>query len=138
MAEKKYKNINVKVDERLVEKVNYYRKLEPNGEMSQPDFVVKALEEKCNRTKRIRGGGMVLNIPNPDMFRKTENQKEEILKVLAECSISLKKINPGLSFGIDEIMIYAKQHMFEMTNKQLKKFQENFYSDLKFEEEVDE
>ena len=80
---------------------------------------------------------MILSIPNPDMFIKSESQKHEILKVLAECSINLKKINPGLSFGIDEIMIYAKQHMFEMTNKQQQELQENFYSDLKFEEGVE-
>ncbi|MBS4843121.1 MAG: hypothetical protein KH073_20035 [Clostridium sp.] len=137
MGEKKYKNINVKVDEKLVERVNYYRTLEENGVMSQADFVIKALDEKCQRIKRLRSGGMILSIPNPDMFIKSESQKHEILKVLAECSINLKKINPGLSFGIDEIMIYAKQHMFEMTNKQQQELQENFYSDLKFEEGVE-
>lgn len=117
MAEKKYKNINVKVNKELVERVNYYRTLEENGVMSQADFVIKALDEKCQRIKRLRSGGMIFSIPNPDMFIKSESQKHEILKALAECSIKLKKINPGLSFGIDEIMIYAKQHMFDIANQ---------------------
>lgn len=135
MSDKKFKNINIKVDEALLEKINYYRKLDVNGELTQADFVVKALEEKCSKTQNLRSGGMDLKIPNPDRAVITESAKEIVLQALANCSIEFKKVNPAINFGIDEIFAYARYHMYEMSKLQRDKFENNFYEDLKFEEE---
>lgn len=133
MEEKKLKTLNFKIDENLLKKTNYYRKVEPNGALSQLDYVTKALEEKNENTRTLRSGGMILRVPNPDRFNYHGGQQEEILTALSECVEKLRKIHPGLSFGIDEILIYAKYHFYEMTKKERENLENNFYKDLEIE-----
>lgn len=116
MAEKKYKNINVKVDERLVERVNYYRKLDPNGEMSQADFVIKALDEKCNRTMALRKGSKFIEIPNLDLQGVSKENEEKILNIIFEAMVKIGKIDVGLTLGLEDIMLFIKRHSLMSDN----------------------
>lgn len=130
---KNLKTLNFKIDNELLERVNYYRAEDANGAMSQADFVNKALEEKCDRTKTLRSGGMLLKIPNPNNFVATDEQKIEIILKLSTCANTLMQINPGLSFGVDEILSYAKQLLITLPAEKRKEFELNFYKDLDFE-----
>ena len=131
--EKRTKTLNIKISEEVLDKMNYYRKENINGSASQADYVIEAIEEKNKKIRVLRGGGMLLNIPSPDRFLVSEKDKLEILNILGECSEKLRKINPGLSFGINEIFIYARNHFFECTEKQKQEFDKNIYKDLEFE-----
>ena len=134
MAEKKYKNINVKVDERLVEKVNYYRKLDQNGEMSQADFVIKALDEKCNNERIIRSGGMILKIPNPNFYELTEEERIKIIQTLSKCVNELNSITPYAEMGLIDILSHTQTRLLKDDKKRRNEVREITCNDLNFEE----
>lgn len=131
--EKKYKNINVKVDERLVERVNYYRGLDPNGEMSQADFVIKALEEKCNKTRAIRKGSKLIEIPNLDLRGISKENEEKVLDIIFEAMTKIGKVDSGLNLGLEEIMIFIKRHSL-MSEKEKSDILAQGCDDMAFEE----
>ena len=137
MAEKKYKNINVKVDERLLERVNYYRGLDLNGEMSQADFVIKALKEKCNKTKALRSGSKLIEIPNLDLRGVSKEKEEEILDIIFEAMTKIGKIDSGLNLGLEEIMIFIKRHSL-MSEKDKADILSQGCDDIAFEEGEEE
>lgn len=130
------KTLNFKVEEKLLNKVNYYRSVDLKGPRSQAEFLIEALEEKCQRTRRLRGGSLLLSIPNPINFKLSDEQKTEIVLKLAECTNDLLKISPYMSFGIDEILVYAKEILITMPEEKRKELKQRFHTDLKIEDEL--
>lgn len=132
--EKKLRLVSVKVDGKLLNRVNYYRSVDPNGKMNQADFVIKALEEKCNRTQAIRKGNKFIEIPNLDLRGLTRENEEKILDVLLETLVKIGKIDSSLNLGLEEIMIFVKRHSL-MTDEERAEVLSEASDDLEFEEE---
>ena len=102
------KTLNFKIKEKLLNEVNYYRKLDPNGPLNQVNYVINALNEKNIRTENLINGGQLINVEKPDLSLISDIQKKEIINILAECLSKLLRINPYATLGVDEILIYAK------------------------------
>lgn len=131
--QKKTKTINVKVDERLLDRVNYYRDVDPNGTMSQADFVIKSLEEKCDKTKALRGGSKIIEIPNPDLRGISSENEEKVIGILFEAIKQIGEIDYGINLGLEEIMIFIKRHSLK-TDNQKAEVLSNGCDDVAFEE----
>lgn len=135
--EKKLKTINVKVDERLLDRVNYYREVDQNGAMSQADFVIKALNEKCERTKALRSGSKIIEIPNPVLRGISKEDEEKVIGIIFEAMKKIGEIDYNLNLGLEEIMIFLKRYSLTSENKR-SEILANGCDDLAFEEEVNE
>jgi len=130
------KTLNFKIDKKLLEKTNYYRGVEPNGALSQIDYVKKALEEKNQKTKALRSGHEYIKVLNPYTFCDLKDKEEDVLNILTECLNKLSEINPILSFGIDEVLVYCKKLFYDVTKKERELFIKNKQDDIKFENEL--
>lgn len=130
------KTLNFKIDEKLLEKVNYYRSVEPNGALSQINYVKKALEEKNQKTRALRSGHEYIYFLNPYTFCDLKDKEEDVLSILTECLNKLSEINPILSFGIDEVLVYCKKLFYDVTKKERELFIKNNQDDIKFENEL--
>ncbi|TGA61449.1 hypothetical protein E5F31_06290 [Clostridioides difficile] len=129
----KTKTITIRVEESLIDKLNYYKELDPDGNMSQSEFMCRAIEEKCERIRKQRSGSFELLIPNPQNVYSTDDEKKTIVLKLAECANEINKTNVSLDFGIDYLVGYAKQRLITDTKELRKKFETNFKKDLEFE-----
>jgi hypothetical protein len=129
------KTINQKIADSDLKKLNYYR---DKAGLTQAAFILAAIKEKCERERHLRAGGMVLTIPSPDnnIVIDTE-QKAAFLETLKEADLKLNKIIPGM-LDLSELAAFYFDHFFRMTDKQRQAFQNNFYKDLKFEDNLTE
>jgi len=128
---RKLKTLNFKIEEYDLDILNYYRATPEGGNLSQADFVKSAILEKCERTRHIRAGGLILEIPNPDNFSINEDAKIQVLKTLREADAVLAEINPAL--GLSEIIAYYTDHFFKMSDIRRKALKENDRKDEEFE-----
>lgn len=95
---KKNKAINVRVTEELVESVNYFRTVNPTGELTQTDYVIKALEEKNERVKHLRAGGRY----NKYSRIPIEKNNVDIEKVQQARGILYEGVKEIISLGITD------------------------------------
>lgn len=133
---KKNKAINVRVTEELVDSVNYFRTVNPTGELTQTDYVIKALEEKNERVKHLRDGGRYIKY-----FRiPIENRNVDIEKVqqardiLFECAKKMLLLDEfDVSQRVIELIRLIEEDM-KMSNLEIRKIADRNLEDINFEE----
>lgn len=132
------KTINQKLEDSELKRMNYYRNTPQGGNTMQSNFIKTAIREKCERTRHLRAGGFILEIPNPDNFRITEDDKAKIMQVLKNADAELAGIYPAAGSYLTDMIAYLQYHFYKMTDKQRKNFEDNFERDLEFEAKLDE
>ncbi len=128
---KEIKTLNFKINENDLGLLNYYRSTPEGGSTPQADFVKAAILEKCEKTKHLRAGGLILEIPNPDGFKIDNEAKIRVLRALRTADAELAEINPALS--LSEIIAYYTDHFFKMSDMRRKTFINNDKKDFSFE-----
>lgn len=133
---KKNKAINVRVTEELVESVNYFRTVNPTGELTQTDYVIKALEEKNERVKHLRDGGRYIKY-----FRiPIENRNVDIEKVQQARDILFESAKEMLLLGEFDVsqrvidLIRLIEEDMKMSNLEIRKITDRYLEDINFEE----
>lgn len=91
------------------------------------DYVRKCLRDEVENDKFILAGGIILNIPNPQIYTCSEEQKMMIVQQLSETATKLMVINPGLDFGLSELTGFAIQRLFKDTDRNKVKFKNALY-----------
>lgn len=81
------------------------------------DYVRKCLRDEVENDKFILAGGIILNVPNPQIYTCSEEQKMMIVQQLSETATKLMVINPGLDFGLSELTGFAIQRLFKDTDR---------------------
>ncbi|MEG1411338.1 MAG: hypothetical protein RSD36_15985 [Terrisporobacter sp.] len=130
------KTITVRADDKLVERLNHFREIDPEGSKSQSDFILKAIEEKIERVKLFRSGGLELKIPNPQMYNATDEQKINQVLNLSKCSNAMAEVCVSLDPGIDHIKAFYKDRLILNTKDIKENFKENFSDDLEYESKI--
>ncbi|MCL5058704.1 MAG: hypothetical protein M1130_12085 [Actinobacteria bacterium] len=125
------KTLNFKIEDDDLALLNYYRSTPEGGNTPQADFVKTAILEKCERTKHLRAGGFILEIPNPDNFNINDDAKIKVLQALRAADAVLAEINPAL--GLSEIITYYTDHFFKMSEIRRRSHSENSNKDFNFE-----
>ena len=91
------------------------------------DYVRKCLRDEVENDKFILAGGIILNVPNPQIYTCSEEQKMMIVQSLSETATKLMVINPGLDFGMSELTGFAIQRLFKDTDRDKANFKNNSY-----------
>ncbi len=91
------------------------------------DYVRKCLRDEVENDKFILAGGIILNVPNPQIYTCSEEQKMMIVQQLSETATKLMVINPGLDFGLSELTGFAIQRLFKDTDRNKVKFKNALY-----------
>lgn len=94
----KNKTLNMKITEELLDSTNYFRKASLNGELSQVDYVTKAIEEKNERVKHLRAGGRY----NKYSRIPIEKSNVDIEKVQQARGILYEGVKEIISLGITD------------------------------------
>lgn len=135
---KKNKAINVRVTEELVESVNYFRTVNPTGELTQTDYVIKALEEKNERVKHLRNGGRYIKYHRiPIENRRADREKIEdgcdmLLEVAKKLFLSGEKF---LSRQILEFIRFIEEDI-SISDSEIRKIANRNLEDINFEEKI--
>ena len=132
---KKNKAINVRVTEELVESVNYFRTVNPTGELTQTDYVIKALEEKNERVKHLRDGGRYIKyhripIENRNVDIEKVQQARDILFESAKEMLLLGEFD--VSQRVIELIRLIEEDM-KMSNLEIRKIADRSLEDINFE-----
>lgn len=127
----KEKTITYKLSEKGLAKLNHYR---GRRAISQSEFSAIATEEKCNNDRLLRSGGMILNVPNPNFYNLSEEQRIKIIQTLSNCVNELNNITPYADMGLSEILSYAQTRLLKDDEKRRNELKENYYNDLQLEE----
>lgn len=129
------KNITFSLDEKTIEKLNYYSSITGKTKVS---FLEDALDNEFNSVKFKRSGGMTLKIPNPNRANvMTETEKQYLLSTLREAPegaperLQTLKNNIGL-----ELIAKFLEDRFSDSEARKKELEDNFYQDLLFESNV--
>ena len=91
------------------------------------DYVRKCLRDEVENDKFILAGGIILNVPNPQIYTCSEEQKMTIVQQLSETATKLMVINPGLDFGTSELTGFAIQRLFKDTDRNKANFKNALY-----------
>ena len=91
------------------------------------DYVRKCVRDEMENDKFILAGGIILNIPNPQIYTCSDEQKMMIVRALSETATKLMVINPGLDFGTSELTGFAIQRLFKDTDRNKANFKNNSY-----------
>lgn len=126
------KTITVRAEDKIVEMLNYFRELDPNGGKSQSDFIISAIKNECERIRSLRKGDMHLKVPNPQFFNTTEDQREKQILNLSNLDSIMKQTCISLNPGIGKICLYYQDRLITDDTYLRDKFQNNFYKDLDF------
>ena len=130
------KTITVRADDKLVERLNHFRKIDIDGSKSQSEFILKAIEEKIERVKLLRAGGLELKVPNPQIYIATDEQKINQVLNLSKCSRAMAETCVALDPGIDHIKAFYKDRLILNTDDIKERFKENFFNDLEYESKI--
>lgn len=126
------KALTVRIDEKSIKKMDYFRSEGLDNKISQSDFIQRAIENECERIRLQRGGGMELRIPNPNKFNATDEQKVQQVLNLSRLSNLMTETCVSLDPGIDHIKSFYKDRLITDTEDIKDKFSKNFYNDLEF------
>ncbi len=132
------KALTVRIDEKAIKKMDYFRNEGFGNKMSQSDFIQRAIENECERIRLQRDGGMELRVPNPNKFIATEEQKMQQILNLSKLSNVMAETCVALDPGIDHIKAFYKDRLITDTEDIRDKFDKNFYDDLSFLNSLDE
>lgn len=127
------KTLNFKIEDDDLALLNYYRNTPEGGNSPQADFVKTAILEKCERTKHLRAGGLILEVPNPCNFNIGEDEKAKIIQVLKKADVELTGINPAVGSYLTELVAYLQGHFYTLTEKRRKTHSDNLLKDDIFE-----
>lgn len=132
----KNKTLNMKITEELLDSTNYFRKASLNGELSQVDYVTKAIEEKNERVKHLRDGGRYIKY-----FRiPIENRNVDIEKVQQARDILFESAKEMLLLGEFDVsqrvieLIRLIEEDMKMSNLEIRKISDRNLKDINFEE----
>jgi len=131
------KNISFKVEDNDLERLNYYRTTPEGGKAVIAEFVKAAILERCEKIRHLRAGGLILNVPNPDIDLISDDEKAKIMQVLRRTDAELAEVNPLMGSYLTDIIAYLQHHFYAMPDKQRKMFEENLSKDLVFEAKLD-
>lgn len=129
----KNKTVTVRIDEKTLERLNYYRCIDELVELSQSEFIIQAINEKCEAIRSHRAGELSLRVTNPQFIIASNSKKVNSRKILLDCMNDLNANCPGLDFGIESILAYATQRLLTDSDNHRNKLENNFYTDMKFE-----
>lgn len=132
----KNKTLNMKITEELLDSTNYFRKASLNGELSQVDYVTKAIEEKNERVRHLRDGGRYIKY-----FRiPIENRNVDIEKVQQARDILFESAKEMLLLGEFDVsqrvidLIRLIEEDMKMSNLEIRKIADRNLEDINFEE----
>lgn len=91
------------------------------------DYVRKCLRDEVENDKFILSGGIIFNVPNPQIYTCSDEQKMMIVQSLSETATKLMVINPGLDFGMNGLTGFAIQRLFKDTERNKVKFKNALY-----------
>ena len=132
----KNKTVTVRIDEKTLERLNYYRCIDELAELSQSEFIIQAINEKCEAIRNHRSGGLSLKVPNPQFIIASNSKKVKSREILLNCMKDLNSNCPGLDFGTENILAYATQRLLTDSDIHRNKLENNFYIDMKFENKI--
>lgn len=132
----KNKTLNMKITEELLDSTNYFRKASLNGELSQVDYVTKAIEEKNERVKHLRDGGRYIKyfripIENRNVDIEKVQQARDILFESAKKMLLLDEFD--VSQRVIELIRLIEEDM-KMSNLEIRKIADRNLEDINFEE----
>lgn len=132
----KNKTLNMKITEELLDSTNYFRKASLNGELSQVDYVTKAIEEKNERVKHLRDGGRYIKyhripIENRNVDIEKVQQARDILFESAKEMLLLGEFD--VSQRVIELIRLIEEDM-KMSNLEIRKIADRNLEDINFEE----
>ena len=91
------------------------------------DYVRKCLRDEVENDKFILSGGIILNVPNPQIYPCSDEQKMMIVQSLSETATKLTAIHPVLDFGMNGLTGFAIQRLFKDTDRNKANFKNNSY-----------
>lgn len=132
----KNKTLNMKITEELLDSTNYFRKASLNGELSQVDYVTKAIEEKNERVRHLRDGGRYIKyyripIENRNVDIEKVQQARDILFESAKEMLLLGEFD--VSQRVIELIRLIEEDM-KMSNLEIRKISDRNLKDINFEE----
>lgn len=92
------KMLSTRISEELIDELTYYRKVNLTGELSQVDYITKAIEEKNERVKHLRAGGRY----NKYSRIPIEKNNVDIEKVQQARGILYEGVKEIISLGITD------------------------------------
>lgn len=129
------KNINIKIPESELKRLNYYKSFEGN---LQADFIRAAIGKYCDDLRLTRAGGLVLTIPNPSMAGMpwgTPDQKATVLEILKQADADLAKAG-FVGSGLSDYASWLEYHLLEKTEAEQQRFEQNFERDHTIEMKI--
>jgi len=132
------KSVNFKLEKSRLDKINYYRSTQEAGRVSQADFFISSVLEKCEMIRHQRAGGMVLTVPNPNVDKTTDNEKAKVMSVLDNAIKELQKTDVTVAADcLGELVEFLDFHFYKISDQQKKSFDAKFIVDLEVEAELD-
>lgn len=131
------KMLSTRVPEELIDELTHYRKVNPTGELSQVDYVIKAIEEKNERVKHLRDGGRYIKY-----FRiPIENRNVDIEKVQQARDVLIESVRKMMALGDIHIsssvmeLVRLIDRDLNMNDLEIRKISDRNLEDINFETE---
>lgn len=130
------KMLSTRISEELIDELTYYRKVNLTGELSQVDYITKAIEEKNERVRHLRDGGRYIKyyripIENRNVDIKKVQQARDILFESAKEMLLLGEFD--VSQRVIELIRLIEEDM-KMSNLEIRKISDRNLKDINFEE----
>jgi hypothetical protein len=130
------KMLSTRISEELIDELTYYRKVNLTGELSQVDYITKAIEEKNERVRHLRDGGRYIKyyripIENRNVDIKKVQQARDILFESAKEMLLLGEFD--VSQRVIELIRLIEEDM-KMSNLEIRKISDRNSKDINFEE----
>lgn len=130
------KMLSTRISEELIDELTYYRKVNLTGELSQVDYITKAIEEKNERVRHLRDGGRYIKyyripIENRNVDIKKVQQARDILFESAKEMLLLGEFD--VSQRVIELIRLIEEDM-KMSNLEIRKIADRNLEDINFEE----
>lgn len=129
------KMLSTRISEELIDELTYYRKVNLTGELSQVDYITKAIEEKNERVKHLRDGGRYIKYHRiPIENRRADREKIEdgcdmLLEVAKKLFLSGEKF---LSRQILEFIRFIEEDI-SISDLEIRKIADRSLEDINFE-----
>lgn len=129
------KMLSTRISEELIDELTYYRKVNLTGELSQVDYITKAIEEKNERVKHLRDGGRYIKY-----FRiPIENRNVDIEKVQQARDILFESAKEMLLLGEFDVsqrvidLIRFIEEDISISDLEIRKIADRSLEDINFE-----